>query len=1082
MIKIRNGKYKFYLKVLSLLLIINMIIGYFPRGLAIVDAVTNSDVADTDTNNDVKAIDTRKASDTDADYLGKVKFYDYYGSNKIGTIGNNASETSNGYHYYFEKFNKAVSDYSNENNIMYPLYFGDFNYAAGESNNPEKKPETGQTLMGSAYKFFWAANRASRSENSDTTVQNSKYTASVQGLVSDTLVDGKLTQDIKTINFNETSSKQFNINSVIANDKASYEDLSGKDILGRNNVLKLNYPGSAGSKDYRIQLITYNKDFSKNNKYLTFDVYNETASSGGSLFIALKDGSGRQIAGWSKFYGTEYYDNTIKSKEWQTVVIDLEELKLNDNNLEHGTYQPQYFNFGDVTSIFVGYWGTGGGLFIDKSSIKFLGDIVETSAGTVELPYFNSEFLSNYNVGQTTDEYEFPFKKRSKTVTSLDGQQKIDADYYIFSSGKSGYQINNSTLTDVVRINRITNHLDYWFDEEEYSDNVVLDMNGKEAGFGGTGKNEPGFFPFNTPTQGGKLDDPNSYTENGLNYGFGAKIEIQFKLTEDGTMTTTNGVKIPLEFNFKGDDDVWVYVDGQLALDMGGGHSQTEGNINFATGIATVKNVVDGKITSNSLMQPVTTKTKNLNLSNDSYISEGKYDTNKVHTLTLFYMERGMIESNLYMDFNFIPSQNEVIVEKEVDTSGVNEVLSNKTAEIANNIEFKFNVFENNNVKKETEYVHSEYPYDRKTDNENGKFVLKDKNTATFLNKFSEGAEIYFTEDEDTRFTTTWRWENTGNIFEQNLSGEGYSTSSVTIPKNQGIFENYIYHAIFTNRIKTGNLQISKEIELLQGDNLNNYKDDIFDFKVTFTSILGTQIEPINYNGSYSVFINGVYKEDRQAVQIGDQWVIQLKAGETAQIKDIPVDTEYKIEEILGDKYEIQSINGQNVNGNSIITGKITVEDSEATVTYVNKKKLKDVKLIKIDSSDSSKKLEGAKFILNKLNEDGSIDKNFKQREVTSDENGQASFIGLPYGKYMITEVEAPEGYELLKEPIKFEIDNQNNNSVITIEVKNNKSIKLPAAGGNGNITSKYIGFILIGLAGILYSFVIIRNKKYKFN
>ena len=103
MIKIRNGKYKFYLKVLSLLLIINMIIGYFPRGLAIVDAVTNSDVADTDTNNDVKAIDTRKASDTDADYLGKVKFYDYYGSNKIGTIGNNASETSNGYHYYFEK-------------------------------------------------------------------------------------------------------------------------------------------------------------------------------------------------------------------------------------------------------------------------------------------------------------------------------------------------------------------------------------------------------------------------------------------------------------------------------------------------------------------------------------------------------------------------------------------------------------------------------------------------------------------------------------------------------------------------------------------------------------------------------------------------------------------------------------------------------------------------------------------------------------------------------------------------------------------------------------------------------------------
>ena len=1081
MIKIRNGKYKFYLKVLSFLLIINMIIGYFPKGLAIVDAVTN---------NDVNVVYTSRPSDTNADYLGKVTFYDYYGSNKIGTIGNNASENSNGYHYYFEKFNAAISDYSSKNNIMYPLYFGDFNYAAGESNNPEKKPESGQTLMGNAYKFFWAPNRASRSANPN--VPNSTYTASVQGMVSETLKDGKLTQDIKTIDFNDTSSKQFSISNVIiaANSGASYEDLNS--ALGRNNVLKLNYPGSAGSKDYRIQLTTDNKDFSQHNKYLTFDVYNQTASSGGSLFIALKDGSNRQIAGWSKFYGTEYYDNTIKSNQWQTIVVDLEELKLNDNNAEHGTHQPQYFNFGDITSIFVGYWGTGGGVFIDKSSIKFLGQIDETTSGTAELPYFNSEFLSSYNVGETTNEYEFPFKKRSKEITSLDGQQKVGADYYIFSSGKSGYQINNSTLTDVVRING--NHLDYWFDVADNDNStIVKDMNGKEANFGGTGVNEPGFFPFNTPAQGGKLDNPNSYTENGLNYGFGAKIEIQFKLTEDGTMTitkeddegNTEEIEIPLEFNFKGDDDVWVYIDNQLALDMGGGHSQTEGNINFATGIATVKNVVNGKITSNSLMQPVTTKTKNLNLSNDSYISEGKYDTNKVHTLTLFYMERGMIESNLYMDFNFIPSQNEVIVEKEVDASGVNEVLSYKTAEIANKIDFKFNVFENNNVKKGTGYVHSEIPYDRNTDNENGKFILKHENTATFLNKFSEGSKVNFTEDQDTRFTTTWRWENRGNVLEDNTSGEGYSTSSVTIPKNQGIFEKYIYHAIFTNKIKTGNLKISKKIEPLKGETLENYTEDLFNFKVTFTSILGTKLEPvINYEGKYYVSGEGIEgKVEKKAQQDSKgNWIIQLKAGQTAEIIDIPVDTEYIVEEILGDKYEIQSINGESTNGNSIITGEITVEDSEATVTYVNRKKLRNVQLIKIDSIDSNIKLEGAKFILNKLNENGDIDTDFHQREVTTDKNGQASFVDLPYGKYMITEVKAPEGYELLKEPIKFEINKDSNNSIITIEVKNNKSIKLPIAGGNGNITSKYIGFMLIGLAVILYSFVIIRNKKYKFN
>ena len=72
-----------------------MIIGYFPRGLAIADTIIGSntdtindvDMADTYTSNAVDSSDTRKASDTNADYLGKVKFYDYYGSNQLGTTG-----------------------------------------------------------------------------------------------------------------------------------------------------------------------------------------------------------------------------------------------------------------------------------------------------------------------------------------------------------------------------------------------------------------------------------------------------------------------------------------------------------------------------------------------------------------------------------------------------------------------------------------------------------------------------------------------------------------------------------------------------------------------------------------------------------------------------------------------------------------------------------------------------------------------------------------------------------------------------------------------------------------------------------
>ena len=504
----------------------------------------------------------------------------------------------------------------------------------------------------------------------------------------------------------------------------------------------------------------------------------------------------------------------------QTIVVDLEELRQNNNNSAHGTKDPKNVDFSKKKSIFIGYWQKAD-IFIDKSSIKFLGEIVENEeVNTVELPYFNSQFLSDNGVGTTTQKYEFPFKMRSKTVKDITGNQNVQADYYIFSSGKSGYQINNSTLTDVVRING--NHLDYWFDVADNDNStIVKDMNGREANFGGTGVNEPGFFPFNTPEQGGKLDNPNSYTENGLNYGFGAKIEIQFKLTEDGTMTitkeddegNTEEIEVPLEFNFKGDDDVWVYIDDQLALDMGGGHSQTEGNINFATGIATVKNVVDGKITSNSLSQPVVTKKKELILPDDYYIggnSKNGYDTDKVHTLTLFYMERGMIESNLYMDFNFIPSENELIVEKEVDTSGVNEILASTTVKIAKDMQFKFKVFEGTVAKTDTEYVYSANNNNNpRTDDTTGAFFLKDGETATFLNKFAESSKVYVTEEQDDRFTTSWRWDKTANNFQGDTSGGGYKTSEVTIPSSQELFEKYTYHAIFTNKIKTGSLRIS---------------------------------------------------------------------------------------------------------------------------------------------------------------------------------------------------------------------------------------------------------------------------------
>ena len=81
------------------------------------------------------------------------------------------------------------------------------------------------------------------------------------------------------------------------------------------------------------------------------------------------------------------------------------------------------------------------------------------------------------------------------------------------------------------------------------------------------------YFPLNSSLESGYACR--------LNYGFGQKLQLKFRLTQDGTVTTTSNKEVPIEFNFSGDDDVWVFIDNQLVLDVGGAHDVVSGRINF---------------------------------------------------------------------------------------------------------------------------------------------------------------------------------------------------------------------------------------------------------------------------------------------------------------------------------------------------------------------------------------------------------------------------------------------------------------------------------------------------------------------
>ena len=172
------------------------------------------------------------------------------------------------------------------------------------------------------------------------------------------------------------------------------------------------------------------------------------------------------------------------------------------------------------------------------------------------------------------------------------------------------------------------------------------------------------YFPLNSQEQSGKASQ--------LNYGFGQKFDLKFRLTSDGKVLDSANKEVPIEFNFSGDDDVWVFIDDQLVLDIGGDHAVVTGRIDFANKKATVSSAKNSSLggTSNGEVEKDFPK----ELDTNNYFT-------KEHTLTMFYMERGLWESNMQITFNF-PQENKLTVEKEVDTSGANEIFKDALADV----------------------------------------------------------------------------------------------------------------------------------------------------------------------------------------------------------------------------------------------------------------------------------------------------------------------------------------------------------------------------------------------------------------
>ena len=405
-------------------------------------------------------------------------------------------------------------------------------------------------------------------------------------------------------------------------------------------------------KDY-----DHDNDYNSNRSYVTFEQFDRALSNYYSDYVA--NNADKKInfpiytghfqpnqQGWSNPFGN--IASNLNLYGWGSVGTDDYNRFMSVNNSTINVDGDGKF----YTSAFQG---------LVNSTLGADGEPTIYNTELTE-PHFNKAFLTGTNdehavLGKVYDDVAFPLTQEKVFAGTNNDPNEANAKYWYFDSDKrslylkqdeddGSYYLEGST-TDPNSHNRGS-------DNGEKEDN-------RDRGYG--------FFPFNQDTKG---------NANRYNYGFGAKLQFQFTLTDDGKVVVGNDdQKVPIRFFFSGDDDVWVFIDGKLALDVGGAHGKVSGLLEFGSSgdknIATpyVSSVKKGN-TSYDNKNNVKTVIFNKQGYTFNYVGSKPMELNKgeTHTLTMYYMERGMWESNMAVAYNF-PDHNELQVEKKVDVSQV---------------------------------------------------------------------------------------------------------------------------------------------------------------------------------------------------------------------------------------------------------------------------------------------------------------------------------------------------------------------------------------------------------------------------
>jgi len=601
-------------------------------------------------------------------------------------------------------------------------------------------------------------------------------------------------------------------------------------------------------------------------------------------------------------------------------------------------------------------------------------DNITMGTGQVDVPYFSDSLVTDGYATKVTT--KFPMRVTNKTTD--DGKRY------------KTYSFNSANGEDNV-----------YFSDYDSSSNFKLNYSTRKktqdalSGFDKS-SNGKGFFPF---------DNENGESDTlAYDFGFGVRWDIPFNLTWNGRIAGSNQ---PIEFNFSGDDDVWVFVDGQLALDLGGDHKWATGKIDFADKKSYIKTGVytpDG--TYDNPSSYFANSTHNLTYSNGNSSGyamsrgDGTYtaslDTgvfaennfySKMHTLTVFYMERGMSESNLWMEFSMSPCSNKLTVDNKIDYSDVTSdygikdrvasYIENTSQAPGEKFDFDVKYYNESTTSYEEISYYGEKTYDKKYYNssmeENISYTdggpeVDHKEMVTFTDQIDDGWNLKIAEDIDNNNNYTYDTyytvdDNCTGTYAKNDAGADIKEYYPNHDPNDGgnvdfkfqttntdpnAYNDFSVHAV--NKIKTGGFKITKQVQDASGTQIT---DDNTSF--TFDVDISLPHEKTKDETT------GVYTNDYTPLK-DDGSGISIKQGEAKafSLDGLPVGSKVKIKERDTSGYQLDKDNtSPKPADDGTIVIDITENSSEnVAVAFVNKKAA-DPTAVKL-SLEGTKNLDGS--------------------------------------------------------------------------------------------------------------------------